>query len=98
MLDLIAMTRNQIPGHPFSPKPVPVFNAQAAVINGLIYIPGGRTAIIIYNLSNLLEIFDTNTGRWNKGASLPIPLSAYGLVAYDGDLYVFGGWDGTKLS
>ena len=79
-----------------SPKPVPVFNAQSAVINGLIYIPGGRTAINNLQPSNLLEIYDTNTGRWNKGASLPIPLSGYGLVAYDGDLYIFGGWDGQN--
>ncbi len=79
-----------------SPKPLPVFNAQAAVISGLIFVPGGRTSLENKQPTNLLEIYDTNTGRWSKGASLPIPLSGYGLAAYDGDLYLFGGWDGQN--
>jgi N-acetylneuraminic acid mutarotase len=79
-----------------TPKPLPVFNVQAAVINGLIYVPGGRTSTENLQPTNILDIYDTNTGQWSTGASLPIPLSAYGLVAYDGDLYVFGGWDGQK--
>jgi DNA-binding CsgD family transcriptional regulator len=79
-----------------SPKPLPVFNTQAAVINGLIYVPGGRISIENLQPTKVLDIYDTNSGRWITGASLPIPLSAFGLVAYDGDLYVFGGWDGQK--
>jgi DNA-binding CsgD family transcriptional regulator/N-acetylneuraminic acid mutarotase len=76
--------------------PSPVFNTQAAVINGLIYVPGGRPSIENMQPTNILAIYNTNTDEWNTGASLPIPLSGYGLVAYDGDLYVFGGWDGQK--
>ncbi len=79
-----------------SPKPLPVFNAQAAVISGLIFMPGGRTSLENIQPTNLLEIYDTNTGRWSKGASLPIPLSGYGLAAFDGELYLFGGWDGQN--
>ncbi len=79
-----------------TPKPLPVFNAQAAVINGEIYVPGGRISNDNLYPSEKLEIFDTNTEQWHTGASLPVPLSAYGMVAYDGDLYVFGGWDGNK--
>jgi DNA-binding CsgD family transcriptional regulator/N-acetylneuraminic acid mutarotase len=79
-----------------TPKPVGVFNAQAAVINGLIYIPGGRQSQDNLEPTDILEIYDTNTDQWHSGAMLPTPLSAYGLVAYDGDLYIFGGWDGQK--
>jgi DNA-binding CsgD family transcriptional regulator len=79
-----------------APKPLPVFNAHAAVINGLIYIPGGRLSIDNIAPTAIMEIFDTDTGEWQTGASLPVPLSAYGLVAYDGGLYVFGGWDGKN--
>jgi DNA-binding CsgD family transcriptional regulator/N-acetylneuraminic acid mutarotase len=79
-----------------SPKPVAVFNVQVAVINGLIYIPGGRTDESILQPTDILEIYDTNTDKWHTGSALPVPLSAYGLVAYDGDLYVFGGWDGQQ--
>ena len=79
-----------------SPKPKAVYDTQAAVINGLIYVPGGLQDQSSMQPSDLLEIYDTNTNQWHSGAPLPTPLSAYGLVAYDGDLYVFGGWDGRK--
>jgi DNA-binding CsgD family transcriptional regulator/N-acetylneuraminic acid mutarotase len=78
------------------PKPTPVFNAQAAVINGRIYMPGGRTSLDSEMPTDIMEVYDTNTGQWQTSISLPVPLSAYGLVAYDGDLFVFGGWDGHE--
>lgn len=79
-----------------SPKPVAVYDTQAAVINGLIYVPGGRQDQSSVQPSDLLEIYDTTTNQWHRGALLPTPLSAYGLAAYDGYLYVFGGWDGQE--
>jgi DNA-binding CsgD family transcriptional regulator/N-acetylneuraminic acid mutarotase len=77
-------------------KPLPVFDAQSAVINGEIYVPGGRISTENLTPTDILQIYDTNTEQWHEGASLPVALSAYGLVAYDGDLYLFGGWDGLK--
>ncbi len=77
-----------------SSKLSPVFDARAAVINGLIYLPGGRVSDQNVQPTNILEIYDSNTDQWKTGAPLPIPLSGYGLVAYEGHLYVFGGWDG----
>ena len=79
-----------------SPKPTPVFDVRAAVINGLIYIPGGRPNIDDLKPTKTIEIYDTSTDLWSTGASLPIPLSGYGLVAFEGHLFVFGGWDGEK--
>lgn len=78
------------------PKPVPVYNVQAAVINGLIYVPGGLTNINDNHPTDILEFYDTNAGQWKTGPSLPTPLSGYCLVAFDGILYVFGGWDGQE--
>jgi N-acetylneuraminic acid mutarotase len=79
-----------------SPKLTPVFDANAVVINGLIYMPGGRTNEQDLQPSDVLEIYDTNKDEWISGASLPIPLCAYGIVAYEGHLYLFGGWDGKR--
>jgi DNA-binding CsgD family transcriptional regulator len=79
-----------------SPKLTPVYDAHAVVINGLIYMPGGRLSNLEPQPTNILEIYDTNTDQWKTGARLPIPLSAYGLVAYEGQLYLFGGWDGKN--
>jgi N-acetylneuraminic acid mutarotase len=79
-----------------SPLPAPVYGVQAAIINGLIYVPGGQTSIDNTQPVNTLAIYDTNAGIWKTGTPLPTALSAYGLVAYDGELYVFGGWDGKS--
>jgi len=76
-----------------TPKPVPVAEAQAAVIGGKIYIPGGRMSS--GERTDVLEIYQPDGDLWTRGASLPQPLSAYALVAYEGQLYVFGGWDGA---
>ena len=74
-------------------KPTAVTDAQAVLIGGRIYVPGGLgvdgrpvTALDIYNPRN-----DT----WDKGADLPEPRSGHALVALDGRLFLFGGWDGS---
>lgn len=77
-----------------SPKLTPVYNVQAEVINGLIYVPGGRTDMDDLQPSNILEIYDSTTDRWMTGTAMPVSLSGYGLIAFEGELFVFGGWDG----
>ncbi len=79
-----------------SSKPTPVFDIRGAVINGQIYIPGGRLNINNHQPTNIMEVFDPSINHWTTATPLPIPLSGYGLVAYEGHLYVFGGWDGTN--
>jgi DNA-binding CsgD family transcriptional regulator/N-acetylneuraminic acid mutarotase len=80
-----------------SSKPTAVFDICGAVINGEIYIPGGRLNLNSQQPTNILEIFDPSTNQWRTSSPLPIPLSGYGLVAYEGILYIFGGWDGTNF-
>ena len=80
-------------------KPTPVTNVFAAVINGLIYIPGGRHGPMDNEITSQLEIYDPVLDQWHSGASLPYPISAYALQAFEGRLYLFGGWNGeTYLS
>ena len=78
---------------PRSAKPLPVANVQAAVIDGMIYVPGGTTAT--GEVSNALEVYDPVKDAWSSRSSLPAPRAGYGLAAYDGKLYLFGGWNGT---
>jgi len=77
-----------------SDKPTPVTDVGGVLIGEKIYLPGGRTAA--GTPTDILEIFDPRQGSWKTGASLPIPLSAYALVDFEGMLYLFGGWDGTQ--
>jgi N-acetylneuraminic acid mutarotase len=76
------------------PKPVPVADVGAAVVGGLIYIPGGRLAS--GGLTDVLESYDPVRNQWEQHAPMPFALSEYSLVAFEGKLYVFGGWDGKK--
>jgi DNA-binding CsgD family transcriptional regulator len=77
-----------------TPKPLPVSEVGAAVIGGLIYVPGGRTGSGVP--TDTLEVYDPRQDRWESRAALPMPLSAYALVAFEGRLYLFGGWNGDE--
>jgi DNA-binding CsgD family transcriptional regulator/N-acetylneuraminic acid mutarotase len=73
-------------------KPTPVGDVEAAVIGGKIYLPGGQLAN--GEATAILEIYDIGQDQWVSGAPMPVASSASAVVAYEGRLYVFGGWDG----
>ncbi len=77
-------------------KPTPVTDIQAAVAGGKIFVPGGR--LDNGQPTDRLEIYNPREGTWTQGASLPTPLSAYALVAFEGDLFLFGGWNGKEYT
>ncbi len=75
-------------------KPLPVTDVNAAVIGGQIYVPGGRLAS--GDVTDTLESYNPDLKLWEKHAPMPDALSGYALVAYEGKLLLFGGWDGQK--
>ena len=75
-------------------KPTAVFDASAAVIGEKIYVPGGATAD--GSLTKVVEVFNPRKNEWDACAELPVAISEYGLVSYEGQLYLFGGWDSQK--
>ena len=75
-------------------KPLPVTDVSAAVLGGLIYVPGGRLASGA--MTDMVEVYDPRKEQWETRAALPVALSAYALSAYEGRLYLFGGWDGEN--
>lgn len=78
-----------------SSKPTPVYEIQAAVMGGKIYVPGGK--LENKEVTAVLEIYDPRSDTWTRGADLIEKRSAYALVAFEGNLYLFGGWDGRKF-
>jgi len=74
-------------------KPTAVANVGAAVVDGLIYVPGG------YDENNtvrdILEVYDPQQDRWTTAAPLPRPICNYAIAPVEGGFYLFGGWDGT---
>ena len=77
-------------------KPTPTSDIKAVVIGGKIYVPGGLIASGA--VTDVLEIFDPTLKTWTTGASVPAAVSAYASAAFEGKMYLFGGWDGQFFS
>ena len=77
-----------------SDKPTPVRDVKAVLIGEKIYIPGGMLANGLP--SDVLEIYDPREDTWEKGSALPQAISAYALADFEGQLYLFGGWNGER--
>lgn len=88
--DLTTTTLESLPA-----KPTAIRAAEAVIIGGNIYVPGGETAP--GQPTNLLEIYQLQNSQWRQGSPLPYPVSRYGLAAVEGMLYLFGGWDGSQI-
>ncbi len=77
-----------------SEKPTAVYDASAAVIGEKIYVPGGIKTD--GSPSNVVEVFNPRKNEWESVAELPIAVSGYGLASYEGQMYLFGGWNSQK--
>lgn len=77
-------------------KPTAVTNVGAVLIGEKIYIPGGE--INDSNVTDKLEVFDPRRNTWEEKSNLPFGLSEYASVAFAGNMYLFGGWDGSKIN
>jgi DNA-binding CsgD family transcriptional regulator len=75
-------------------KPTPASHVQAAVVRGLIYVPGGEGAD--GKPLAVVEAYDPRNQRWEMLPPLPEPRSRYALASVEGRLYLFGGWDGSR--
>ncbi len=76
-------------------KPTPVMEIHAALLGEKIYIPGGLQSN--GKPTDVLEVYDPRDDTWTRAANLPIPLSGYAQAAFEGRLYLFGGWDGVQI-
>jgi DNA-binding CsgD family transcriptional regulator len=79
-----------------SGKPTPVSDIQAARLGERIYIPGGRLAS--GQPTDKLEYYELRQDYWAQAAPLPAARSGYALAAFEGQLYLFGGWDGSQYT
>ena len=76
-------------------KPTPVMDIEAILIGEKIYIAGGKTQDQMP--TTVLEVFDPRHNTWEIGQDLPEPLSNYAAIEYQGELFLFGGWDGERI-
>jgi N-acetylneuraminic acid mutarotase len=79
-------------------------SAAAAVIDGEIYVVGGRQNLFQDDGSQLqhnvteLEIYDPRTDSWRRAAPMPLAQGGLAAAAVNGKLYAFGGeqWTDEK--
>lgn len=77
-------------------KPLPVADIRAAVVDGLVVVPGGRTETGA--ITTAVEIYNPALNVWKTAESMPEPRSEYALAAWEGRIYLFGGWDGKNYT
>jgi len=77
-----------------SDKPTAVTHVSGVLLGEKIYVPGGELASGLP--TDVLEVYDPRKDGWEAKASLPQAASGYALAAYEGQMYLFGGWDGEK--
>ena len=77
-----------------SKEPMPTKRSQlnANVVNGKIYLIGGRTGGQ-YSTVDLNEVYDPETDSWTTKAPIPYPVVLYASAVVDGKIYVMGGQD-----
>lgn len=64
----------------------------ANVINGKIYLIGGRTGQA-YSTVNLNQVYDTETDTWTSKKPIPYLVVDYASAVVDNKIYVIGGQD-----
>ena len=42
-------------------------------------------------------MFNPRNDTWEAERSIPVPISNYAAIAYQGELFLFGGWNGTQV-
>ncbi|MGB9853463.1 MAG: Kelch repeat-containing protein [Candidatus Bathyarchaeales archaeon] len=70
----------------------------ASVVNGKIYVIGGRVGEPTYNPLPLTEVYDPETDTWTTAAPIPVPVSYHASVVLDGKIYILGGSTKTEVS
>ncbi|MBN1584608.1 MAG: winged helix-turn-helix transcriptional regulator [Anaerolineae bacterium] len=79
-------------------KITPVADIGAVVLYGKLFVPGGRLAD--ETMTNRLEVYEPDngpSGAWQSAGNMPDARCAYAITVYEGELYLFGGWDGTTV-
>jgi DNA-binding CsgD family transcriptional regulator len=74
-------------------RPTRLTNASAASIATGILLAGGCDAGWVP--SSGTDIYVPTRDIWQEAAPMPAPLCAYALTAFQGEVFIFGGWDGT---
>ncbi|MBN1478168.1 hypothetical protein JXA47_15535 [Candidatus Sumerlaeota bacterium] len=94
----------QIAWQTTSTLPQPVRNGFLVHYEGYVYLIGGRPSGETSTTHAIDTVYyapvntDGSLGTWQATTSLPGNRCAHGAYAYDGTMYVWGGWDETYVT
>jgi N-acetylneuraminic acid mutarotase len=77
-----------------APMPTPRADLSANVVDGKIYLIGGKEYWQVnpfYHELNVTEVYDPATNSWTTNSSMPIPAFGYASEVADDKIYVIGG-------
>ena len=72
-----------------APLPTPRNSSAGAVLNGVLYVVGGRT--VSDGNSAAVEVYDPLSDRWEEARPMPKAQGGLAAAAMSGKIYVFGG-------
>ncbi|MEM9616585.1 MAG: kelch repeat-containing protein [Pseudomonadota bacterium] len=72
-----------------APLPTPRNSAAGAVVNGVLYVIGGRT--VSDGNTNVVEVYDALSDRWAQARPMPKAQAGLAAAVLNGNIYVFGG-------
>lgn len=79
-----------------NPMPAPRCQLQASVVNGKIYLIGGRSRdqnSTVSSTVSLNEVYDPKTDTWTTKTPMPYPVTFYSSAVVGNKIYLFGGLD-----
>jgi Kelch motif/Galactose oxidase, central domain len=80
---------------PGSDQPPARYAFQAALgSDNMLYVAGGQTADMVPTLYDQVSRYDYTTNTWSNVAPLPVPLGQATIGAWNGKIYVAGGFTG----
>ena len=79
-----------------TPMPTKRYGMDANVVEGKIYVIGGKNASGWIDVVN--EVYDPATDSWTTKASIPTRVSYYASAVVDNKIYVIGGYHGFEYT
>ncbi len=78
-----------------APIPVPHAQSRGTAVGTNIYVPGGFNSISFGGPLDTMQIYNTGTNTWSAGMILPAARSGVATAAFNGLVYVIGGYNPT---
>ena len=78
-----------------APIPVPHAQSRGTAVGTNIYVPGGFNSVWFGGPLDTMQIYNTTANTWSSGMTLPAARSGVATAAFNGLVYVIGGYNPT---